>query len=298
MGAISEFVAAFVNDQDEYSRIKTEVDELCKQKLSEQGINFLWDSRVKKAESLRKKLLERKPDYDTEVENVSDIKDLVAGRVVITRWKDFALVEKVITEIFDLNHTCQHPKARQNLVTLQQRFRGYDGQHFYVTRRLADNESYRDLIVEIQVMSGFMWAFSAVEHDITYKKLHGEPHDDLRSLLEIYKGTANVAEVVMEMLDNFQFDFRQENCGSILREEIKKFAVEKKQIIAEKSKNLKRNKEIMSWISKIDVENDHNQQRATLGSQYKDSGQWFQPYYDEFLASSDTSVYWLAGSGP
>lgn len=297
MGAISEFVEDFVSNQDEYSRIKTEVDELCKQKLSEQGIDFLWDSRVKKAESLRKKLLERQPDYDTEVENVKDIKDLVAGRVVIIRWKDFELVEKVITENFNLKQTCQHPKARQNQVTLQQRFRGYDGQHFYVTRRLADDDPYQNLIVEIQVMSGFMWAFSAVEHDIIYKKLHGEPHDDLRSLLEIYKGTANVAEVVMEMLDNFQFDLRHDNAGSTLREEIRKFTLEKEHIIAEKSRNLKRNEEIVSWISRADVENDHNQQRATLGYQYNDSGQWFWPYYDEFLASTDTSVFWLAGSG-
>ena len=298
MGAISEFVEAFVSNQDEYSRIKREVDELCKQKLSEQGINFLWDSRVKKAESLRKKLLERQPDYDTEVENVKDIKDLVAGRVIIMRWKDFELVEKVITENFNLKQTCQHPKAQQNLVTLQQRFRGCDGQHFYVTRRLAEDDPSRNLIVEIQVMSGFMWAFSAVEHDIIYKKLHGEPHDDLCSLLEIYKGTANVAEVIMEMLDNFQFDFRHDDAGLILKEDIRKLTLEKKHIIAEKSRNLKRNEEIVSWTSKADVENDHNQQRATLGSQYKDSGQWFRPYYDEFLASTDRSVFWLAGSGP
>lgn len=298
MEAISNFVEAFINNQDQYSTIKEEVDKLCKEKLSEKGISFLWDSRVKKAESLRKKLLDRKSDYDTELENVNDIKDLVAGRVIITRWKDFVLVEKVITENFDLKQTCQHPKIRQNLVTLQQRFRGYDGQHFYVTRRLADDGPFRDVLVEIQVMSGFMWAFSAVEHDITYKKLHGESHDDLRSLLEIYKGTANVAEVVMEMLDNFQFDFRQENAGSTLREEIRKFAVDKEQIIAERLRNLERNKEIVLWISNADVENDHNQQRATLGSHYKDSGQWFRPYYDKFLGSSDASVFWLAGSGP
>ena len=298
MGAISDFVEAFINNQEQYSTIKEEVDKLCKEKLSEKGISFLWDSRVTKAESLRKKLLERKSDYDTELENVNDIKDLVAGRVIITRWKDFVLVEKVITENFNLKQTCQHPTARQNLVTLQQRFRGYDGQHYYVTRRLADDGPYRDLLVEIQVMSGFPWAFSAVEHDIAYKKFHGESHDDLCSLLEIYKGTANVAEVIMEMLDSFHFDSRQENAGSILRAEIRKFAVDKEQIIAERLKNLERNKEVVSCISRADVENDHYQQRATLGSHYRDSGQWFRPYYDKFLGSSEASVFWLAGSGP
>ena len=246
MGAISKFVEAFISNQNEYSRIKMEVDELCKQKLSEQEINFLWDSRVKKAESLSKKLLERQPDYETEVKNVNDIKNLMTGRVIITRWKDFELVEKMITKNFNLKQTYQHSKSRQNLVTLQQRFRGYDEEHFYVTRRLADDEPYRSLIVEIQVMSGFMWAFSTVEHDIIYKKLHDEPHDDLLSLLEIYKGTASVAEIVMEMIDNFQLDFRQDNAESILREEIRTFILKKKQDIAERSRYLKRNEEIVS----------------------------------------------------
>lgn len=90
--------------------------------MSEQGINFLWESRVKKPESLRVKLQTRNADYETEADNVNDIKDLISGRVIITRWKDFGLVEKVITKNFNLKQTSQHPKALQNQVTLQQRF--------------------------------------------------------------------------------------------------------------------------------------------------------------------------------
>lgn len=99
------------------------------------------------------------------------------------------------------------------------------------------------------------------------------------------------------MLDNFHFDFRQENAGLILREEIRRFTLEKEHIIAKKLQNLERNEEIVSWISTADVEIDHYQQRATLGYQYKDSGTWFRPYYDGFLTSTDTSVFWLGGSG-
>ena len=302
MGSITEFVEDFVRNQDDYTRIKQELDTLCKEKLKEQGINFLWDSRVKEAESLRAKLQNRSSNYETEADNVNDIKDLVAGRVIITRWKDFALVEKVIKNNFELRETRQHPKSAQNLVTLQQRFRGYDGLHFYVTRKSDDGEaSCRNLLMEIQVMSGFMWAFSTVEHDITYKK-HGEPHGDLLRLLEISKGTANVAEVVMEMLDDFHFDltsphFQQNDAGLILREDIKKFASERKNLIAERAQNLERSKAIMSWVSTADVENDHNQVRATLGWRYKNSGQWFRPFYDEWVASSDKPVFWLVGSG-
>ena len=132
-------------------------------------------------------------------------------------------------------------------------------------------------------MSGFMWAFSTVEHDIIYKKPHGEPHDDLRSLLEIYKGTANVAEVVMEMLDNFQFDFRQDNAGFMLREEIRNFTLKKQHLITERSQNLKRNEEIVSRYRKLMLKMiiTSRGQRLDLGIKTRDDG--FGPVMTNFL---------------
>jgi len=49
---------------------------------------------------LRKKLRDRSDKYKYEVENVGDIKDLVAGRVILARWADFENVEKVIHSKF------------------------------------------------------------------------------------------------------------------------------------------------------------------------------------------------------
>lgn len=298
MGQISDFVEVFINDQDRYETLKEELDKLCKEKLNEQKIDFLWHSRVKEPESLRAKLEGRHSKYRSEAENIKDIKDLVGGRVIITRWKDFGLVEKVIKENFDVRETSQHPKSGQNLVTLQQRFRGYDGLHFYVTRQVADCESYRHVVMEIQVMSGYMWAFSTVEHDITYKKKRGEPHDNLLSLLDMMKGIANAGEVALEMLDSIHIDltspcFQQNNAGLILGEEICTFARGKKDLVAARSQNLKRKEAIVSWASKADVENDHNTQRIALGWQYKDSGQWFRPFYDTWLVSFDKPNFGL-----
>lgn len=302
MGVISDFVEHFRCNRDNYIKIKEEVDTLCRKKLSDQRIDFLWESRVKHPESLKKKLQDRNAKYDTEADNVNDIKDLIAGRVILTRWKDFGLVENVIEESFNLIQRSQHPKSKRNLVTLQQRFRGYDGLHFYVTRQVADVESYGNLVIEIQVMSSFMWAFSTLEHDIIYKEQHGKPPDNLRSLVELLKGTTNVQEVVMEMVDNFHLDFKsprfqRDNAGLILREEIRETALSKKNIILRRQQNLEWTKKIISWISKADVENDHNQVRTTLGWHYKDSGQWFRPLYDRWIASSERKVFWLAGSG-
>ncbi|OCK92933.1 uncharacterized protein K441DRAFT_613561 [Cenococcum geophilum 1.58] len=53
---------------------------------------------------------------------------------------------------------------------------------------------------------------------------------------------------------------------------------------------------IISWVSNVDVEADHNRVREKLGSQYQNSGQWLRSWYDEWIASTDKPNFWLCGS--
>lgn len=188
MGTIPKFVETFRRDREVFARIEKEVETLCKEKLLDYNIKFSWQSRVKKAASLQKKLEDRGNLYANEIDNVADVKDLVGGRVIVTRQKDFGLVEEMIKKNFNIQGRSQHPKAEENLVTLSARSRGYDGLHFHVTRRNSRDERYGDLLIEIQVMSAFRWAWSTLEHDIIYKKLNGEPDKILLLNLEMLEG--------------------------------------------------------------------------------------------------------------
>lgn len=202
MGAISDFVAVFSRDSDKYLTIEKEVKALCEQALRAQHIEFLWQSRVKATESLEKKLRDRIDNYNDESENVADVKDLVAGRIILARWLDIEHVEKIVGQLFNVKGRAQHPKHGQNTVNSQARFRGYDGLHFHVTRQgRSDQQSYKP-VIEIQVMSAFMWGFSTLEHDIEYKRLHGEPNEGLLLSLEMLKGIANTGEIALQMYDN------------------------------------------------------------------------------------------------
>ncbi len=303
MGTISEFVETFRRDKEFFARIEKEVETLCKEKLLDHNIKFSWQSRVKEADSLRVKLEDRGDLYANETDNVADIKDLVAGRIIVTRWKDFGLVEEMIKKNFDIQGRSQHPKAEENLVTLSARFRGYDGLHFHVTRRNSRDERYGDLLIEIQVMSAFMWAFSTPEHDHVYKKLKGEPDRTLLSNLEMLKGIANLGEVAYQQYDELLcadssspcFELHDASPDQKIR--IREFVREKKDIVSEEVQSQERIKKIISWVSKVDIEDDHNLVRRTLGSLYTGSGQWLRPRFDEWLASSEKQVFWLAGSG-
>lgn len=199
MGAISDFVEAFTRDYEKYLGIEKEVRALCEEALRD--IQFLWQSRVKAVESLEKKLRDRSDNYKGESENVADIVDLVGGRIILADWRDFERVEEIVKHNFNFRGRVQHPKPGQKSVNSQSRFRGYGGRHFHVTRKNAADQYSCNPVIEIQVMTAYMWAYATLAHDIEYKKLRGEPSEDLVLSLEMLKGIANLGEIGLDMFN-------------------------------------------------------------------------------------------------
>ena len=143
----------------------------------------------------------RSENYNNESANVADTCDLVAGRIILARWVDFKRVEKIIETNFNVLNRSQHPKHGRDIGSLHSRFRGYDGLHFYVKRHFSADKYLQDLVIEIQIMSAFMWAFSTLDHDITYKKLSGEPDENTLQSLDLLKGIANLGEIGLQIFD-------------------------------------------------------------------------------------------------
>lgn len=207
MGAISDFVAAFDRDSNHYSALEKRVETLCKDALGP-AVSFTWQSRVKSPASLEKKLRGCNHDYQDEVANIADVKDLVAGRIILARWDDRRCVEKTVKKTFNLISRTQHPKNSQDIVDADTRFRGYGALHLYVTLRDRLDAQYWNTIVEIQVMTGFMWEYATLHHDVVYKQLHGQPTKELLLDIELLRGVANLGEIGLMMYDKrfFQRD--------------------------------------------------------------------------------------------
>lgn len=303
MEAISKFIDEFACQREQYLEIEDRLENCCRKELEHLKIQFAWQSRVKEADSLQKKLQDRSNKYKDETENISDIKDLVAGRVILTRWKDFGLVENVIKAKFTVKDHCQHPKPSQHELVLQDRFRGYGAIHFHVIWPDLEGGQYKNLVIEIQVISAFMWAFATLEHDIHYKKHHGEPTRSLSLHIDMLKGIANLGESALEQYDellcsDFKLPLSQQHVPNSDTARRMAVCVEENQNTVNKNLQIqKQNKKILSWISRIEVEADHHQVRTTLGWRYKGSGQWFRPFYDKWAASSGNPIFWLVGSG-
>lgn len=82
-------------------------------------------------------------------------------------------------------------------------FSGYGALHLVVKvpPRLHQDENkdknWKDIVVEIQVGTVLMHAWSEVEHDITYKKRGGEPTEDMERVLDIINGLVLAGEVAL-----------------------------------------------------------------------------------------------------
>ena len=57
------------------------------------------------------------------------------------------------------------------------------------------------------------------------------------------------------------------------------------------------NTKIISWVSNVNAESDHDRVRKKLGSQYQNSGQWLRSWYSRWTESADKPTFWLYGSG-
>ena len=114
MDRIDEFVTRFDTNRVLYRRVKKQLDRYIEANL--QGFKYLWESRVKTVDSLRTKLRKleaRDQDQDARKKRKNDqsdqskhpidyIHDLVGGRLVLVRWKDFKLAEDSIIRLFDV----------------------------------------------------------------------------------------------------------------------------------------------------------------------------------------------------
>ena len=201
MATISEFIALFAQNHERYAGFAERLETLCRQRL--RNTSFSWQSRVKARESLEEKLRNRSHTYQTEAEKISNIRDLVGARIILTHPKDICRVERILKKTFTVVDQTQHPKAIEDKVNAHTRFRGYNALHIYITLESRPPNPHSNPVIEIQIVTVPIWHYSQLHHDVVYKKHHGEPTKELLLVIELIKGIANVADEACIMYDIF-----------------------------------------------------------------------------------------------
>lgn len=207
---IDTYIASYAREFDYYQEAARLAALCCQALLRRSGMRGIVTHRAKSPERLREKLIKREKErkaakkrgFRTLEDIQSDIVDLSGVRIALYFPADRARVAKLLDGEFEVLKTKQFPEKGK--VRPGKRFDGYHATHFHVTLRggsvASPADRYLSALIEIQVASVLMHAWSEVEHDMIYKPLSGELSEDELAILDELNGMVLAGEIALERL--------------------------------------------------------------------------------------------------
>lgn len=204
MSVIDDFIAQYRREYDFYDQSARLVAQLLEGRLRASGVRAMVTYRAKAVGRLEPKVRDRhqRNQYLTANDIYSDIPDLAGVRVALYFPAQRDQVGNMIKELFEVAYSKIFPDGSPP--KYEKRFPGYLATHYRVRLRdatLAESQKqYADALVEIQVASVLMHAWSEVEHDLVYKPFQGVLSEDEYSILDELNGMMMVGEIALERL--------------------------------------------------------------------------------------------------
>lgn len=224
MGVIEDFVTEYERQFDFWEAVATTGRDIMETELSSAGLRAIVTSRAKSMDRLQQKLRDRhrQKRYRSAQEISEDIVDLAGVRVALYFPGQMDEAERVIRDAFDVREMKVFPKPETGTVstdpnqsltgevrlgeapTHRLRFSGYGARHFRVLlpaeHLSAGQARYASALVEVQVASVLMHAWSEVDHDLVYKPLDGSLSPSEYALLDQLNGLVLAGEIALEQL--------------------------------------------------------------------------------------------------
>ncbi|MFN3690847.1 MAG: hypothetical protein ACK4UU_07995, partial [Fimbriimonadales bacterium] len=218
---IEDFASEYEREIDYWDATARVVRGLLETELTSSGLRAIVTSRAKSVDRLVEKLRgrNRKKRYRSVTQIRRDIVDLAGVRVALYFPGQMDEAERVIRATLnvedarrfpppvpppgstDTEHPDDNSTERDGRIT---RFSGYGARHYRVRipagRLSAGQERYSVAMVEIQVASVLMHAWSEVEHDLVYKPLEGGLSESEYALLDQLNGLVLAGEIALEQL--------------------------------------------------------------------------------------------------
>lgn len=229
MGVIDDFISEYERQFDFWEASARTARDLLETELGSSGLRAIVTSRAKSVDRLIEKLhaRDREKPYKSVAEIGQDIVDRAGVRVALYFPGQMDEVEQVIRTTLDVQKDKYFPSKKESddrkagapesdmasgdcaqtaprSHAHRQRFSGYGARHFRVNipepRLSAGQERYASALIEVQVASVLMHAWSEVEHDLVYKPLEGELSSSEYALLDQLNGLVLAGEIALEQL--------------------------------------------------------------------------------------------------
>ncbi|MDB5006060.1 MAG: uncharacterized protein JWP45_453 [Mucilaginibacter sp.] len=202
MSVIDAFVQQYNKEYDYYQKLAQIVSGKIEDQLFKRGIKAIVSFRAKKPDRLREKLVKRNESkkYEFVADIFSDIVDLAGVRVSLYFPSEREVLDETIADLFVIEQKKEFPDASYK-PKLAKRFSGYWATHYRVKLKPdAHNKRYADTLVEVQVASVLMHAWSEVEHDLVYKPFSGNLSKEELAILDEINGLVLSGEIALERL--------------------------------------------------------------------------------------------------
>ena len=202
MTIIEKFLEHYSKEVDYYSNLSRLVEEKIRKELKNQGIKAIITSRSKDIDSLKRKLEKRNVDknYKTIEDIYLDIVDLSGVRISLFFPSDKDKIEKIVSNMFYIEEKKEF-KSSKPITNFEKRFSGYCAMHYRIRLKDKDlDDRYKKSIVEIQLASVLMLAWSEIEHDLVYKPVKGGLSIAELSILDELNGLVLAGEIALERL--------------------------------------------------------------------------------------------------
>jgi ppGpp synthetase/RelA/SpoT-type nucleotidyltranferase len=202
MSVIDSFVHQYNKEYDYYQKLAQIVSGRIEDQLFKRGIKAIVSFRAKKPDRLREKLTKRDETkrYKTVADITGDIVDLAGVRVSLYFPSEREVLDEVISDSFVIEQKKEFPDASFK-PKLAKRFSGYWATHYRVKLKPEVSvKRYSDTLVEIQVASVLMHAWSEVEHDLVYKPFSGNLSKEELAILDEINGLVLSGEIALERL--------------------------------------------------------------------------------------------------
>jgi ppGpp synthetase/RelA/SpoT-type nucleotidyltranferase len=131
-----------------------------------------------------------------------DMPDLAGVRIALYFPGDVEEVHRLLESLFLIQKQKNFP-GDSPPPAYEKRFRGYAARHYRVRmppESLGGQDRFAAALIEIQVASVLMHAWSEVEHDLVYKPMSGTLSSTEYALLDQLNGLVMAGEIALERL--------------------------------------------------------------------------------------------------
>lgn len=179
-----------------YKRAEKNVKEAIKEFLNEKNISLVTiESRIKEFDSFFQKISRK--NYDNPFE---DNEDFCGLRIILYYQDDIEKVEDIIKENFSIQESINKTKKLGN-----NEF-GYRSNHLIIKIKdewcvTPNYKGLKDIKIEVQVRTGLMHTWAAIEHKLGYKNDQELPKD-LRRKLYLLSGLLENADIQFQEIKN------------------------------------------------------------------------------------------------